>query len=91
MLMRVSAILGLCLVSTAAFADRNAADKCAANLNTDGRVIYSTTAAQVQPGVDLRALVKNSTETLVKNGTVSMGNARPAAEAAGKCLSLINS
>lgn len=91
MLVRVTAIAGLCLVATSAFADRSAADKCAANLNTDGRVIYTSTVAQVQPGSDLRALVKASTETLVKNGTVSMSNARPAAEAAGKCLQLVNS
>lgn len=91
MLVRLTAVAGLCLVATSAFADRSAADKCAANLTTDGRTIYSTTVAQVQPGSDLRALIKASTEALVRNGTVSMSNARPAAEAAGKCLQLVNS
>lgn len=91
MLVRLTAPLALCLLATTALADRPAADKCAAGLTTDGQTIYAASAAQVAPGADLRSIVKNTTEGLVRAGTVSMANARPAAEAAGKCLALINS
>ncbi len=91
MLVRFVAPVALCLSATVAFADRPAADKCAAGLNTDGQTIYAAAAPQVAPGVDLRSVVKSATEGLVRAGTISMSNARPAAEAAGKCLSMINS
>ncbi|MBA4789082.1 MAG: hypothetical protein AB1698_12475 [Pseudomonadota bacterium] len=91
MLVRLTAPLALCLFATVALADRPAADKCAAGLNTDGKTIYAASAAQVAPGADIRAVVKTATEGLVRSGNISMGNARPAAEAAGKCLALINS
>ncbi|WP_127089760.1 hypothetical protein [Aquabacter cavernae] len=91
MFVRLTTAAALCLTATVALADRPAADKCAAGLNADGQSIYAASAAQVTPGADVRAVVKSATETLVRSGSVSMGNARPAAEAAGKCLVLINS
>lgn len=91
MLVRLTASVALCLSATVALADRPAADKCAAGLNTDAQTIYAAAAAQVAPGADVRSVVKSTTEGLVRAGTVSMSNARPAAEAAGKCLAMINS
>ncbi|MEP9378038.1 hypothetical protein ABLE91_15065 [Aquabacter sp. CN5-332] len=91
MYFKLTAAAGLCLITSVALADRPAADKCAAGLNTNGKAIYSASAPQVAPGADLRSIVTANTQALVKSGAVSMGDARPAAEAAGKCLAMINS
>lgn len=91
MFSKLTAAAGLCLMTSVALADQSAADKCAAGLDADGKAIYAASAPQVTPGVDLRSVVKTNTEALVKSGAVGMGGARPAAEAAGKCLALINS
>ncbi len=90
MLKITAAAASLCLLSSVALADRPAADKCAAGLSTDAKTIYTSTAAQVVPGANLRDIITAQTKALVKSGAVPMSSARPAAEAAGKCLAMIN-
>ncbi|OYX15134.1 MAG: hypothetical protein B7Z15_01585 [Rhizobiales bacterium 32-66-8] len=91
MRVRLLAAAGLCLVASSAFADRPAGDKCAAGLSADAQAVYSATAPQVTPGADLRSLITAQARALVGSGTLTASSARPAAEAAGKCLMLINS
>lgn len=69
-----------------ALADKAAADKCAANLGTDAKAVYAAAAPGFASAADPRALVTEKTKALVTSGAISMGNARPAAEAAGTCL-----
>ncbi len=83
--------LGLICMASAASADRPAADKCAAKLSSDGQAIYQASAPLVAPGADLRGIITNQTKSLVMNGSINRSAAKPAAEAAGGCLKLINS
>lgn len=73
-------------MSVPALADQAAADKCAAGLDANGQAIYGAAAPQAASTSDLRGLVTSVTKSLVGNGSVPMGAARGAAEAAGACL-----
>ncbi len=68
------------------FADRAAADKCAAGLSADSKLIYAAAIGSVAPGVDLKDVVTSKTRSLVFAGKLGRGGARTAAEAAGTCL-----
>jgi hypothetical protein len=83
------ASLPLILVATAAMADRKAADSCAAGLPPVSKQIYDGTMASGPTPATGRSIVKSQTEKLVAQGKLSMMQARPAAEAAGKCLELL--
>ncbi|TDT94511.1 MULTISPECIES: hypothetical protein [Azorhizobium] len=80
----------VCLASSA-YADRAAADKCAAKLDANGKKIYQASAPSIAPGADIRSVVTDQTKALVMGGTISRSAAKPAAEAAGSCLAMINS
>jgi hypothetical protein len=83
----ISAIVGaLSLSAVPSFADRAAADKCAAGLSADSKLIYAATVGSVKPGVDLKDVVTSKTRSLVMSGKVGRGGARAAAQAAGTCL-----
>ncbi|MFG1465400.1 hypothetical protein V5F77_21185 [Xanthobacter sp. DSM 24535] len=88
---RTIAALSLCLVSTSVFADRPAANKCAAGLTTDSQAIYAAVAPQMKPGVDARAVVTAQTKSLAMSGKINGAMARDSAEAAATCLKMINS
>lgn len=79
----------LVLVPAAAFADQQAADTCAAKLGKDAATIYSASVAQISPGANLRETVKSVTRGMVRSGSLSRSDARPAAESAGTCLKLL--
>lgn len=89
MKIRLTVAAVLALVAGPALADKAAADKCAAGLAPDAKAIYASAAPEFASAPDARALVKSKTQALVKAGTVSMGNARTAATAAGGCLKLL--
>lgn len=80
------AAAGLFFSGGHSFADRAAADACAAKLNADAKVVYAAVIGSVRPGIDLAEVVKSKTRDLVLSGKLSRSNARPAAEAAGPCL-----
>ncbi|MFK8251106.1 hypothetical protein [Ancylobacter terrae] len=84
-------LAALLALGTAARADKAAGDACAASLNASGKAIYAATLPGLSASTDLRAAVTASTRSLVQAGKVSMGDARPAAEAAGQCLQLARS
>jgi len=88
---KMIAALSLCLVSTSVFADRPAANKCAAGLVADAQAIYAASAPQMKPGADARAVITAQTKNLVRSGQINQGTARASAEAAATCLKMINS
>lgn len=86
---RLLAVL-LILVPGAALADLKAANTCSASLSPQGKMIYDATQPRIKPGVKIADEIKAATRPLVMGGKMSRSEAQPAAEAAGKCLSLIN-
>ncbi len=80
------ATLGALVAAAPAFADQAAATKCASGLDANGQAIYAAAAPQAASTSDLRGLITSVTKSLVTGGTVPMGAARGAAEAAGACL-----
>ncbi|MFH1556280.1 MAG: hypothetical protein ABII76_15720 [Pseudomonadota bacterium] len=91
MTLKTIAALSLCLVSTSVFADRPAANKCAAGLAADSQAIYAAAAPQIKPGVDARAVITAQTKSLAMSGQINGATARASAEAAATCLKMINS
>ena len=87
--MRVIIALGLLALGAApAFAGQAEAQSCAAGLDANGQLIFTTALPQAVPGADLKGVVTDATKSLVKSGQIKRGDARPAAEAAGACLKL---
>lgn len=80
------ATLSLLLGSTAALADRAAADRCAAGLSPASKALYSASLAEVLGGESPKDALTANARAMVMNGTLSRANARPAAEAAAPCL-----
>jgi hypothetical protein len=68
------------------FADRAAADACAAKLPSDAKLIYTAAIGSVAPGTNLPDLVRSKARDLVMGGKLSRDAAQPAAQAAGPCL-----
>jgi hypothetical protein len=81
--------VGLLALPEAADAGRQEADVCAKGLSSESRMIYGAAVDKVGPGVDNRELVRGLTQQLIVEGKVSRTTARPAAEAAGKCLVML--
>ena len=71
---------------TPAYADRKAADACAAGLPAASKQIYDQAVDKVQPGADNKAVVKQITQDMVGAGQLSMLSAKSSAQAAGGCL-----
>jgi hypothetical protein len=68
------------------FANRSAADACAAKLSGDAKLIYASTIGAVAPGVDMVETVRAKTRELAMAGKINRAQAQPAAQAAGECL-----
>ena len=82
----LAAFLAAGAFAAPALADKAAGDACAAQLDADGKTIYAASLPSVAAGGDVRSVVTDTTKSLVMGGKVGRANARPAAEAAGKCL-----
>lgn len=74
----------------AAHADVAAADKCAAGLSAQSRMIYDETKPRIKPGVKIPDELRSAVRPMVMGGKLSRSEAQEAAEPAGKCLALIN-
>jgi hypothetical protein len=74
------------LSAVPAYADRAAADACAAKLPADAKLVYAETIGSTKKGIDMQEMVRSKTRGLVMGGKLSRSAARPAAEAAGTCL-----
>ena len=75
-------------VAAGARADSVTADACAANLQPDGKAIYTATVAG-QPTADtLKSIVEGQTRSLAMAGKIGRGEARSNAVAAAECVRL---
>ncbi len=81
----------LCLVcmTTAAYADRKAADSCAASLSPPAKQIYENTLASNPTPATARGIVVSQVEKLIAEGKLNMADGRAAGEAAGACLKML--
>ncbi len=88
MRLSIAAVLAVCLLPAVAYADRDAADACAAKLSNDGQMLYAEALPKVTPQNDIKAALTAVARPLVMKGTMSRDVARTAAEAAGECMKL---
>lgn len=86
MIRLVAAVLFILATAPAARADRAAADRCAVALSPSARTIYNRSLNDVLSGQSITAVVSSVTRAMVFGGSLSVGAARPAAEAAAACL-----
>jgi hypothetical protein len=86
----LTVLLPLGCLAGSARADTAAANTCAGHLAPDAKAIYDKTLPQVTPGADLRGLLTANTRSLAMAGTIGRGDARASAQAAAKCLEMVN-
>ena len=82
----IAAGLVLLATSSAALADRAAADRCAASLQPAGKALYDASLSEVLGGESVRDALTGNARSMVMGGQLSRSDARPAAEAAAPCL-----
>jgi len=83
----IAGITLLCLVSIqTAHADERRANICAATLQPFARLVFDAVNAKPQPTIMLRTLLEARVRELVFMDRLTIGAARPAAEAASTCL-----
>ena len=80
------AALALLVSATAAYADRAAADQCAASLQPNSKMLYDKSLPAVLSGTSVKDALTSSARSMVLGGSMSRDIARPAAEAAAPCL-----
>ena len=86
MMLAAAVAVTLPMFTGPSFANRAAADACAAKLPANSQMIYAATIPAVAPGVALKDVVRAKTRALVMDGKLARGQAEAAAEAAGACL-----
>ncbi len=69
-----------------AHADKAAATACAASLQPFARMVFDAVIARPQPELMLRSVIEARTRELVFTDRLMVGDARPAALAASRCL-----
>jgi hypothetical protein len=84
----VASLATIGLATTAAYADRPAADACAAKLTSEGKTIYTATMEGKPTKDTLRSVMEDKTRGLVMDGKVSRDKARDNAKAAAECVKL---
>ncbi len=75
-------------IAAGARADKAAGDACAAQLNADGKAVYSAVVAANPTMETLRSVVEREGRGLVMGGKISRSSARENATAAGECAKL---
>jgi hypothetical protein len=78
-------LLGL-VAAQAAYADKVAANVCAASLQPHARLVFDAVSARPQPELTLKAVLEKRVRELVFMDRLMVDAARPAAEAASTCL-----
>ena len=81
-----TACVMLLAMSSAALADRAAADRCAAGLSPSSKALYQASVPKVLGGETPKDALTTNARSMVMGGTLSRADARPAAEAAAPCL-----
>jgi hypothetical protein len=79
-------LFALLVAAPSAYADRLAADKCAAALPPNSKVLYDQALPAVLIGTPIKDALTSSARSMVMGGSMSREIARPAAEAAAPCL-----
>lgn len=81
----------LCLacMTTAAHADKKAADACAASLSPPAKQIYEATMASNPTPATGRSIVVAQVEKMIAEGKLNMADGRAAGEEAGTCLKML--
>jgi hypothetical protein len=88
--LHVLTVLALTVAPVSAFAAAPEADACAGSLSAHGKMIYDAAKPRIKPGVKIADEIRSAARPLVMGGKLSKSEAQPAAEAAGKCLAMIN-
>jgi len=87
---KILVILGVFLsVSAPAWADKVAADKCAAGLAPTGKALYDAALPKVLAGATPRDALTGAARSMVMSGTIGRETARTSAEAAGQCFKVL--
>lgn len=73
-------------MTTAAQADRQAADECAKSLPANAKYIYEQTQASHPTEETGRGIVIGIVEKMIAEGKLTLGEGETAGEAAGTCL-----
>jgi hypothetical protein len=85
----VLGFLCVAFMTTATYADKQAADACAASLSPPAKQIYQTTLASNPTPATARGIVVAEVEKLMGEGKLNMAEGRAAGEAAGACLKML--
>lgn len=72
-----------------AFADREAADRCASALQPAGKALYEKALPQLLTGHSLREALTASARSMVVSGLLHRDASHSASEQAGGCLKLL--
>lgn len=89
-LIAVSAALAAGLGATAAAANP-AAEKCAAALSPEGRLMYATVSPHVKADSDIEKLMRSHLRGPVMSGKLKLKVAQANGQAVGRCLVLLKS
>lgn len=87
-LVALSTVLAASLGATGALANP-AAEKCAAGLSPEGRLMHRTVAPHVKPGADIEKLMRTHLRGLVMSGKLTIKTAQANGLAVGRCLTLL--
>lgn len=79
-------VLFIACMTTAAYADRQAADACAASLPPNAKQIYEATQASHPTEETGRGIVVGIVEKMIAEGKLTLAEGEAAGEAAGTCL-----
>jgi hypothetical protein len=82
----LSCILFIVAMTSAAHADRQAADECAKSLPANAKYIYEQTQASHPTEQTGRGIVIGIVEKMIAEGKLTLGEGETAGEAAGTCL-----
>ena len=85
-LLIATTLAGAMAFAAPSFADRAAADACAAKLSPNAKLIYAATIGSAAPGANMPDVVRSKARDLVMGGKMSREDAQAAAPEAGTCL-----
>lgn len=84
-----AAALAAASLSAAPALANPAADKCAAALSPEGKLMHKTVAPHVKPDSDIEKLMRSHLRGLVMGGKLKLKTAEANGQAVGRCLTLL--
>ncbi|MGQ3016434.1 hypothetical protein [Phenylobacterium sp.] len=85
----MAAALTVAALSAAPALANPAADKCAAALSPEGKLMHKTVAPHVKPDSDIEKLMRSHLRGLVMGGKLKLKTAEANGQAVGRCLTLL--